>query len=168
MDASKKKKSPGLPRHFFFLLASFLGSSVGGQLWGNGVGAKKRKCLDPPWTTPAPWVPVGTFSGLLRKRGWENGCEQKEKVAWAAQTLFFLLASFLGSSVGGQLWGNGVGAKKKVPWPSPRPPLLPGTPWGTFGELLQEEGVGKWMRAKRKSRLGCPGTFFFLLASFSV
>ena len=54
-----------------------------------------------------------------------------------------------------------MGAKKKQPWPSLDHPCSLG-PRGDFFWAFEKEGVGKWMRAKRKSRPGCPGIFVFL------
>ena len=70
--------------------------------------------------------PQGDFFWAFEKEGAENGCEQKEKVAQAAQARFFF-ASVRFINMGLAL---------------PGPPLLPGSPRGLFPGF-RERGGGK-------------------------
>ena len=124
---------------------------------------QKKKVPWPSLDHPCSLGPRGgLFEGFFRKRGWGNGCEQKEKVARAAQALFFLLAPFLGYSIGGQLWGNGVGAKKESALALPKTTPSPWDPLGDFWGAFAGRGGRKMDASKKKKSLGLPRHFFFV------
>ena len=162
---AKRKSRPGCPGTFFFasvLFRHFCRREALGK-WG---GSKKRKCPGPSWTTPAPWVPEETFSGLLRKRGWGNGCEQIEKVARASQTLFVFASVLFKGFCRKEALGKWEGSKKrKCPGLPQDHPFSLGPP-REFLRAFAGRGGGKFDASKKKMTPRLPRHLFFWLASF--